>query len=450
MSGILGLDVNENCWEEVKSASGIQQPRGDEWGGFAVIQGDRIERQAAKGKITSLLREEELKIKDPRKVITHVNQSPENPQPAKIKKSRMGQIALAFDGKIINEEELMAKEPYLIGSEAGIMARLVGSCNDPLKGLQNVFQNIKGPFSLVVLTMDGIFAARDVLGIRPMVSGRFLNGNNKIGCGVASESTCLEHIGMELIRDIKPGEIVAIAPDGFKTIHQFSGVKPVICSFEYGYWSRISSVIESIWVHDVRTKAGMKLVPNCPDVDIIASFPMSGNAAAEGFHQASGVKYQTVFDYNLEAGGRSFLPFDSETRTLRAKDKLLIISPSVKGKKIVMVDDSIVEGRQILSRIFSIKKAGAKEIHLRIETPQIKYPCPFGITPRGKLLASDHTVEEMRKKIGADTLAFNTVEDLAEAIISSQSEKRKAENPIKAENICFGCSTGEFPKYPNF
>ncbi|MFH1510038.1 MAG: hypothetical protein ABID67_02780 [Candidatus Nealsonbacteria bacterium] len=449
MSGILGFDVDTDCWPETKSASGILQPRGDEWGGFAVIQGDKIVREAQKGKITPLLEKEELKLKNTQKIITHVNQNPENPQPAKINETKMGQIALAFDGKIINKEELIAKSPYLVGSEAGIMARLVASEEDPLNGLKKLLQSIKGPFCLVLLTLDGIFATRDVLGIRPMISGRFL-GDSKIGCGVASESASLEHIGMELIRDIRPGEIISIAPDGFKTIYQVPEVNPVICSFEYGYWARISSTIENIWVGEVRRKAGMKLVSNCPEADIISSFPMSGSAAAEGLHQASGINYQTIFDYNLEAGGRSFLPFDSEVRTKRAKDKLLIVPPAVKGKRIVIVDDSIVEGRQTLARISSIKRAGSEEIHLRIETPQMKHSCPFDVTPRGKLLATDHTLEEMRKILGVKSLEFNAVEDFVDAIVSSQSEKRKIENPIKNENICLGCFTGEFPKYPNF
>jgi len=447
MSGIFGIDVNKDCWQEAKSGSGILQMRGDEWGGFAVIQNGKIIRKARKGKITPLLDGEELKIKDPRRIITHVNQSPDNPQPAKIDETEFGQIALAFDGKIINKKELKDKSRYLLGSESGIIARLIGSEKDPLKGLQNVFKNVKGPFSLVLLTMDGIFAARDVLGIRPMIAGRF-TGEDKVGCGISSESASLEHIGMELIRDIKPGEIISIAPDGFKTIHQISN-NPVVCSFEFGYWARISSVIESIWVGEVRRKAGMKLVSTCPEADIISSFPMSGSAAAEGLHQASGIKYQTIFDYNLEAGGRSFLPFESGKRTRRAKDKLLIIPPAVKGKKVVIVDDSIVEGRQTLSRIASIKRAGSEEIHLRVETPQIKFSCPFDITPRGNLFAAEHTIEEMRQILGVRSLEFNTIKDFVDSIISSQSEKRKEENPIKPENLCLGCFTGEFPKYPD-
>lgn len=122
---------------------------------------------------------------------------------------------------------------------------------------------------------------------------------------------------------------------------------------------------------------------------------------------------------------------------------------AIKGKRLIIVDDSIVEGNQTLSRIFAIKNAGAAEIHLRIETPPIKYPCPFDVTPRGNLLAANHTIEEMRKILRVDTLAFNTVEDFIEAIVSTQSEKRKTEDPLKPSNLCVGCFTGEFPKNIN-
>lgn len=446
MSGVFGIDVNVNCWEEMTNAVGVLQPRGDEWGGFATPQDDEMKREADKGKITPLLEREALKLKDPRRVIFHVNQSPKNPQPARVEETAMGPVALVFDGKIINKEELRKLSPYLVGSEASIMARLIGAGKDPLDGLENVYNNVKGPFSLVLLTMDGIFAARDRFGIRPMISGRFFNGE-KVGCAVASESACLEHMGMELIRDIRPGEVVSIKPDGFNTIKQFPGAKLCICGFEYGYWARPSSVIESVWVGDSRRRAGNKLAHDLPAVDIISSFPMSGNAAAEGLHQSSGIIYQSIFDFNLEAGGRSFLPYSSSLRTKRARNKLLIMSWAVKGKKIIIVDDSVVEGRQTMARIAVVRKAGAEEVHLRSETPLIKYPCPFDVTPRGKLLASDQTIEDMRKILRVDTLGFNTVEDFADSILSLQSEKRKEEDPIKIENICLGCFTGKFPVY---
>ncbi len=449
MSGVLGIDVTKSCWPEITDAGGIFNPRGDEWAGFAAVQGDKIIREAQKGKITPLMEgEESSKLVNPTKVILHVNQSPKNPQPAQIEETSMGPIALAFDGKIINKEELRQKSPYLVGSEASIIARLIGAGRDPLDGLMNVYQNIKGPFSLVLLTLDGIFAARDIVGIRPMIIGRFFEGDNP-GCAVASESAGLGHIGMEIIRDVRPGEIISIEQGGFRTIKQFSAADLVICGFEYGYWARPSSIIEDVWVGEVRNNAGKELALESPEVDIISSFPMSGNTVAEGLHQALKIDYQSIFDYNAEAGGRSFLPFYSAVRARRAKNKLIVMPWAIKGRRIMIADDSVVEGNQTMARISAVRRAGALEVHLAIETPPIKYPCPFDVTPRGKLLAADHTIEEMRKILRADSLRFNTAERFVGAIVSAQGKKRKAENPLTTKNICMGCFTGEFPKYPN-
>jgi len=447
MSGVFGIDVNKDCWEDITAAMGIGQPRGDEWGGFATIYGNDIRREADRGKITPLLERESLRLKDLQKIILHVIQSPRNPQPAKIDETPMGPIAVAFDGKIINREELMQKSSYLIGSEVGIMARIIGSGKDPIDGLKKVYENVKGPFCLLLLTMDGVFVARDTFGIRPLVLARFLEGD-KIGCAVASESVCLEHIGMQLIRDVRPGEIISIEAGGFKVMEEMvPATNLVICGFEYGYWARPSSIIENVWVGEARRSAGRKLAAGAPDADIISSFPMSGNAAAEGLHQALGINYQSIFDFNLEAGGRSFLPYLSTDRAKRARNKLLIMPWAVKGKRIIIVDDSVVEGNQTLSRISAIRKAGAEEIHLRSETPPIIHSCPFDITPRGELIAANHSVNEIRKILGLDTLEFNTVENFVDSIISTQSEKRREENPITTKNICMGCFTGELPNY---
>jgi len=448
MSGILGIETSLSCWEKETDIMGILNTRGDEWGGFAAVQGNTIVREADKGKITSLLEREGVKLKDPKKIIFHVNQSPKNPQPAQIEETLMGPIALAFDGKIINKEELRKKSSYLVGSETSVIARLIGAGRDPLDGLMNVYQNVKGPFSLVLLTLNGVFAARDTVGIRPMIIGRFFNGDNP-GCAVASESSALRHVGMDIIRDVRPGEIIALEAGGFKTIKLIPEAKLSICSFEYGYWARPSSIIEDIWVGKVRENAGKKLAQAFPPVDIVSSFPMSGNAVAEGLHKALKVDYQSIFDYNSEPGGRSFLPFSSAIRARRAKNKLIIMPWAIEGKCIAIADDSVVEGNQTTARISDVKKAGAREVHLAIETPPIKYPCPFDVTPRGKLLAADHTIEEMRKILRVESLRFNTVESFAEAIISAQSEKRKAESPLTTANLCLGCFTGEFPKYPN-
>jgi amidophosphoribosyltransferase len=446
MSGILGLNLSGDVFlEDIASAAGIMQPRGDEWGGIAIRRGGAIDRFASQGKITPLFAREHEQLSGARQFIVHVNQSPKNPQPAWIEETDMGPIALAFDGKIINTQEIKKRSPYLIGSEAGIMARLVGAASTPLEGIESVFNTIEGPFCLVLITKEGIYAARDTLGIRPLHLARSMGEN--AGCGVASESISLEHIGMELIRDVRPGEIVEIQPEGFKVLKTMPGAHLSICSFEYGYWARGSSQIEGVWVRDARCRAGKQLAKDCPQADLISSFPMSGNLTAEGLHLSTSIPYQSVYDYNIEAGGRSFLPFDSRIRRSRARNKLLPIVSAIAGRNIIMVDDSIVEGNQTRERIYKLRNAGAKEIYMGVETPPIKFPCPFDITPRGSLLAAKHSIEEMQKLLGLKKLWFNSVESFADSIISSQSEERLQEDPLKMENLCLGCFTGEFPKY---
>ena len=446
MSGILALNLSGDTYlDDIASAAGIMQPRGDEWGGVAIRKNETINRYASQGKITPLFTREHESLAGSKQFIIHVNQSPKNPQPAWIEETDMGPIAMAFDGKIMNKQEIRQKSPYLIGSEAGIIARLVGAASNPLEGIESVFNTIKGPFCLVLLTRDGIFASRDKVGIRPMQLGRLMGAN--AGCGVASESISLEHLGMNLIRDVRPGEIIEIQPEGFRVLQAMPGAHLCICSFEYGYWARGSSRIEDVWVRDVRCQAGKELARDCPEADLISSFPISGNLTGEGLHLATSIPYQSVYDYNTEAGGRSFLPFDSRIRKSRARNKLLPIVSAIADKKIIMVDDSIVEGNQTRERIYKLRNAGAKEIFMAVETPPIKYPCPFDITPRGSLLAARHSIEEMQKLLGLKKLWFNSVEAFANSILSMQSEKRKMEDPLILDNLCLGCFTGEFPKY---
>jgi len=454
MSGVLGITMNKPCWEDLQRAAAIIQPRGDEWGGFACLLHEKMISAAQKGKITPLLSGQKEVIMQTSAAIAHLSQKDSQPVVLEAEDTNMGPIAVAFDGKITNRQEIRKKSPYLVGSDAEIVARLIAAGKDPSEGIRNVFGHVKGPFSLVLLTLEGPFAARDTLGIRPLVLGRSVGGNG-LGCAVASESGALSHINMEIIRDVKPGEVVEIMPTGFRTIDQQDSPGLILCGFEHGYWARPSSVIEGTPVGLARYIAGTKLAPRCPEADIIAGFPISGDTAAQGLAFATKIPFRSVFDLNTEAGGRSFLPFDPEKRAQRARDKLLMMDWAVQwkyewlteGLVVVLVDDSIVEGNQTLSRIFLIRRAGAKEVHLMIETPQMKWSCPFDITRRGSLMAATHSQEEMRKMLGVRTLAFNTPEDYAEAVISAQSRERKEKNPLTINNLCLGCFSGEFPKY---
>lgn len=448
MSGIFGITMDGDCSRELEQGAPILQPRGDEWAGISFSRDNRI-RQIfpRKGKIAILLSQQLPKIKGAQTAIAHMSQK--DPQPETIDETKMGPISLIFDGKITNRTEIHEKFPHLVGTDPEILVRLVASEDNPVDGLRNIFEYVKGPFSVVLLTKENIFAARDILGIRPMIIGRF-TGDEKIGCAVASESSALEHIGMEIIRDIRPGEIVSIETTGFKTIEQIASPGLIICGFEYGYWARPSSIIENIDVGLSRYIAGIKLAENFPEVDIVSGFPMSGDMVAQGIAYALGIPYRRIFDVNFEAGGRSFLPFSSEDRGKRAKGKLLIMKWAVqwgngqrKGLRIAIGDDSIVEGNQTLARIFLIKNAGAKEVHLRIETPEMKHHCPFDVTPRGELMAATHTKDDMRKKLGVETLGFNSVENFTDSVIEAGQEGCI----LKKNNLCTGCFTGQFPEY---
>lgn len=466
MSGILGLSLNTSCLEDVKRSAPLQQHLGDEWGGFSIIENNKILTKIEKrAKIKLLLDREELRIKEAQAKRIIVSTSRKDPQPVTIEDTPLGPISLIWSGKITNREELQKKSPYLVGTDGEIYIRLIAEGRNPLEGLKNIYDKAKGPFCLNLFTRDGIFAARDRLGIGSLISGRFLE-EEKIGCGVACESIPLEHIGMEIERDIRPAEIIEIGEKGFRVLENMGSPGLIICGFIFGYWARPSSIIENIWIGLSRYVAGMKLGPFCPEVDIIADFPMSGITAGQGLSYTTGIPYRAVFDYNSEAGGRSFLPYDIEVRTGRAKDKLLVMKWAVKdfskidwtqiqcldldeinGAIVAIVDDSIVEGNQTIARINTIKRAGAKETHLLIETPEMKYPCPFDVTKRGALLAAIHSNEERRKILGVKTLTHNSVSDYALSIIPIQSKERHEKNPITIKNICLGCFTGEFPKY---
>ncbi|MFC1630036.1 amidophosphoribosyltransferase [Patescibacteria group bacterium] len=445
MSGVFGITQPEDCLEALKLGAPILQNRGDDCAGFSLQREGTIQAiPPQRSKMVTFLEAELPRVSPAETAIAHTSQR--DPQPVTIELTRMGPISVAFDGKIVNRDELQEKSSYLVGEDAGIIARLIASAKDPLLGIRNVFRNVKGPFCLTLLTPEGLFAARDVLGIRPFILGRRV-GDGEVGCAVASESAALSHIGMETIRDVRPGEIVHITPTGFTTVEQRESPGLIFCCFEHAYWARPASVIEGIPVGLSRHNAGRKLAPGSPIPDIVAGLPMSGNTAAEGLAQELGVPLRTIFEYNTEAGGRSFLPLSSEVRSTRARNKLLIMIWSVKGLIVIIVDDSIVEGRQTLARMHLVRMAGAKETHLAIETPPMRFSCPFDITTRGELMAATSTEEEMAKRLGVKTLRFNTTPSFVSALIASQTEERKAKDPIEKANICTGCFTGEFPEY---
>lgn len=447
MCGVFGINLSGSCFEPLKKGIFNLQHRGQEWGGFSVLTKGKIEREVEPGLVKSTFEEKGQKkpeLLDSQMGIAHVSLL--DPQPIKVEKSNFGPFSLASNGRIVNRDELLERlgnPPLFIGSDAEILAMSAAKGKDCIDGIKKIFRYAKGAFCLAMLTPDGVFAARDSLGFKPLTLGRSLEG-----CAVSSESPGLEKIGMQLTRDIKPGEIITIGKEeGFKILKKIESTKRALCPFEFSYFARESGYIERIPVKIARHNMWSKLAQN-DDVgaSLVSPIPFSGSPHAEGYELASGLPYINVFEY-WRYSDRSWTPPDDATSTALAEEKLSINEAVVKDKVIVLIDDSIFGATQIMGWIFRLMDKGAREVHVRIAVPPVRYPCIFDYPNRilKKLIAADRAEEEIRKIIGAKSLKFNSLDAFLGAIISAQSEEEKAENPLKPEDFCTYCFTGDNP-----
>jgi len=445
--GVFGINFRRSCFGEVKAGAFNIQHRGQEWGGFSLFVRGQIENVVEPGLIKSTF--EEAKRKRPELLegqmgIAHVSLL--DPQPVKIESSRVGPFALALNGRIVNRDkclESLGDPPLQIGSDAEILAMMIARGKDYVDGIKEVLQNAKGAFSLVVLTPDGVFAARDPLGFKPLALGKGLDG-----CACSSESPGLTKINMQLIREVKAGEIVLLEPSGFTIQTQIGSPRRALCPFEYSYFARVSSIIEGIPVVIARHNMGAALFQN-DDVDLVSPIPFSGIAHAEGYHLvaiAAGAPYVTVFEYNRYSD-RSWTSPSQDTSDETAEEKLTIIEGAIKGKRIALADDSIFGATQIKGWIFRLIDMGARQVHCRISAPPVKHPCLVDFPNRigKKLIAVDHNEEEIRRMIGATTLRFNTLDVFLNAIISAQIQAKKEKDLLLPEDFCTYCFTGINP-----
>jgi len=443
--GVFGICSKVSCFNECQRGIFNLQHRGQKWGGFALVSDTGMIVKRKEGLIRPLFKEEgqlNTKIKEAQKSIAQVSLL--DPQPVEMKKSRAGPFALALNGRITNTEEILSSltdASLSIGSDAEILAKTVARGGDYLDGIRNIFQQAKGAFSIVLLTPERVYAARDSLGFKPLIIGK-----SSEGCAVASESVALEKIGMKIIRDVRPGEIVLLEEDGFRTLDRIKiDNRRALCPFEFSYFARVSSIIDGIPVVAARQNMGRALARN-DDVqaDQVSSIPFSGLSHGEGYHLQSGLPLVSVFEYNRYCD-RSWTPDTREATDEIADEKLVIIKNSVQGKRIKIIDDSIFEAAQIRDNVSKMKEKGALEIHVSISAPPIKRHCMFDFPNRinKRLIAVDHTIEEIRKKIGAETLRFNTLEDFIDSIISAQN--KETQELLKPEDLCQYCFTGKSP-----
>lgn len=352
-----------------------------------------------------------------------------------------GTLMLAHNGNLVNAKELREQMEYTgaifqttIDTEviAYLIARERLRVPTAEEAVKNAMMKLRGAYSIIISSPRKLIGARDPHGFRPLVIGKRDNGYI-----LASESCALDAVGAEFVRDVKPGEIVMLDADGIQSDETLCSAESARCIFEYIYFARPDSYVDGISVYNSRIMAGKILAQMHPaEADIVVGVPESGNVAAMGFALESGIQYGTAFIKNSYVG-RTFIKPKQSARESSVKIKLNVLKEVVRGKRVVMVDDSIVRGTTSERIVRMLKAAGATEVHVRISSPPFLNPCYFGtdVPSCDQLIAYNNTIEEVCKKIGADSLGYLDGERLHELIGGDR-------------NYCDACFSGKYPVDP--
>ncbi len=355
---------------------------------------------------------------------------------------KKGALALANDGNIVNSKKLresLEDKGVIFQSnvDAEVIANLIARYHkdDIEEAIMKALETIKGSYALVLMTTDKLIGLRDPYGMKPLSIGRL--GNDYV---LSSETCAFDTMGAKFLRDVEPGEMVVINKEGLKSI-KFDNTKPKkMCLFEFIYFARPDSKIDERSIYLARREAGRILAKESPaEGDIVISAPDSGTVAAIGYAESSGIPYDEGLIKNRYVG-RTFIQPTQELREQGVKIKLNVLDENVKGKRVILVDDSIVRGTTIKQTVKMIKNAGAKEVHVRISSPPVKYSCYFGMdtSKRKHLIAAEKSVEEIREIIGADSLAFLSLEGLIKGAGNDDVFCTGCFNNVYPMNIDFG------------
>jgi amidophosphoribosyltransferase len=417
------------------------QHRGQESAGIATADGKRINVYARMGLVSQVFDEDSLSHLTGHIAIGHNRYSTTgssricNAQPIVVTRGDET-IAVAHNGNIINSSHLreeLAEQGYTFVSstDTEVIAYLILSSPEKswVERIKYAMHRIQGAYSLTILTKDTLFGVRDPFGVRPFVLG-LLDG----GWVVASESCALDHIGATFLREIDPGEIVSVDANGLHTFRDEVG-RRALCIFEYIYFARPDSVINGRLLYLARQEMGATLAREHPvEADLVIGVPDSATSAGIGYSRASGIPLSEGLVKNRYVG-RTFIAPDQRIRDLGVKLKFNPLPEVLKNKRLVVVDDSIVRGTTTPSVVRILRRAGAKEIHMRICAPPIRYPCFFGVdmASRRELIAAQKTIPEIRDFIGADSLGYISTEGLVKSVA------------LPRENFCLACFTGDYP-----
>ncbi|MFC2005944.1 amidophosphoribosyltransferase [Chloroflexota bacterium] len=417
------------------------QHRGQESSGIATTDGKRLQTYANMGLVSQVFNEDSLSQLAGDIAIGHNRYSTRgssrisNSQPIMVSKDSNA-IAIAHNGNIVNAEHLyeeLSAQGYTFRSstDSEVVANLIISSSerDWVSKIRYAMHRLQGAYSLTIMTNHHLFGVRDPFGVRPLCLGA-ING----GWVLASESCALDHIGADFIREIEPGEIVSISASGVESYKEEVG-RQALCIFEYIYFARPDSTINGRLLYQARQAMGAGLAEEYPvDADLVMGVPDSATAAATGYALKSGIPLAEGLIKNRYVG-RTFIEPDQRIRDLGVKLKFNPLPQVLTGKRVVLVDDSIVRGTTTPQVVRLLRKAGAKEVHMRICAPPLRYPCFFGVdmATYWELIASKKTVPEIKEFIGADSLGYLSVDGLIKAVA------------LPEDTFCLACFTGDYP-----
>jgi amidophosphoribosyltransferase len=428
------------------------QHRGQEGTGIVVSDGKTLKGIKGEGLVSEIFSESVMAELTGTSAIGHVRYATaggggyENVQPL-LFHSQTGSLALAHNGNLVNVNSLKHQletqgSIFQTSSDSEVLAHLIRRSGFPHMNdrVKNALSMLKGAYAYLIMTESELMVALDPHGLRPLSLGCL--GDAYV---VASETCAFDVVGAEYIRDILPGELLIINDNGLTSERFAMSTTKAICTMEYIYFSRPDSNIQGINVHTARKKLGKRLAFEAPiEADVVTGVPDSSISAAIGYAEASGIPYEMGLIKNRYVG-RTFIQPSQSLREQGVKMKLSAVRGVVEGKRVIMVDDSIVRGTTSRRIVSLLKEAGATEVHVVISSPPIKNPCFYGIdtSTKEELIASDKSVEEIRELIGADTLTFLSVEGMMKAFGQTETDG--------TSGFCLGCFTGNYPTeiYPD-
>ncbi len=419
------------------------QHRGQESAGIATADGQTIHIRTGMGLVSQVFDEADLGYLPGHIAIGHTRYSTtgsskqENAQPVLVE-GACGKLALAHNGNLINAEVIRDAledegSEFTGSTDTEAAARLLASApgDDWLERAAATMQAMAGAYCFIGITADSLIAMRDPYGVRPLCIGRMTSG----GWIIASETCALDHLGAEFVREVEPGEVVVIDSQGLHARQAIEAQRKALCVFEYIYFARPDSVIRGKLLHPMRMNMGRELARQSPvDADLVIGVPDSATAAAIGYANESGIPYAEGLVKNRYVG-RTFIKPDQRLRDQGVYLKFNPLKQVIAGKRLIVVDDSIVRGTTTPKVVEMLRNAGASEVHMRICAPPIMHPCHFGIdmATQWELIASKQSVEEIRLHIGADSLHYLDISGLMRAV----------EQP--EDSFCTACFTGDYP-----